>query len=113
MSSYCTTVARPVNLRSLSHKSLTGFSRIYQHESFVPFDGLEVHPPETQHGSSSCPHLSVIDRLARHGSRVCLRLRLLEHLRSQPLLRVHEDAVSYFRPEVVHVYVVMTTRRQA
>lgn len=61
--------------------------------------------------SSSCPHLSVLNRHVT--SHVCMRLRLLEHLRSQPLLRVHEDAVSYFRPEVVHVYVVMTTRRQA
>lgn len=70
MSNYCTTVARRVNLSSRSHKSLTGFSWIYEHESFVPLDGLEVHPPEKQHGSSSCPHLSVINRLARHESRV-------------------------------------------
>lgn len=40
-------------------------------------------------------------------------LRLLVHLRSQPDLCVHEVAVAYFRPVVVHVYVVMTTRRQA
>lgn len=71
-----------------------------------------VHPPENQHRSSSCPHLSVLNGL-QSMCHVCKMLCLLEHLRSQPGLCVHEDTVSYFRPVVVHVYVVITTRRQA
>lgn len=55
-------------------------------------------------------------QVAHHVSRVGAMLRLPEHLRSlshRSPFCVHKDAVSYFRPAVVHVYVVMTTRRQA